>query len=57
MPFENVKRVSYHGPEEKGIDIGPFYEIDRFGLISYFGAQVKNVKIHMNSKKFRILLS
>jgi len=49
MGYSNVKPVSYHGPDEKGIDIGPFYK-NEFGQIMYYGIQAKSIKIHTNSR-------
>ncbi|MDN5845874.1 MAG: restriction endonuclease [Candidatus Nitrosocosmicus sp.] len=49
MGYYNVKAVP-HGPEEKGIDIGPFFE-NKFTQLFYYGIQAKVVKIHTNSRK------
>ena len=50
MGFQNVIRTPYHGPNEKGVDIGPLYEIDRFLNREFYGVQAKKVKIHSNAR-------
>lgn len=52
MKFSNVKRVSFHGPGELGIDIGPFL-VDSFEWrYSIYGAQVKACKLNATSSGF-----
>jgi len=50
MGFQNVVRTPYHGPNEKGVDIGPTYVIDRFMNREFYGVQAKKVKIHDNAR-------
>ena len=49
--FHNIERVPHHGPNELGLDIRPFYEVDKFNNRIYYGAQVKAINIHTNSRK------
>lgn len=51
MGYYNVKRIAYHGPAESGLDIPLFYEFDKFNNRIYYGAQVKAIDIHTNSRK------
>lgn len=51
MKFHKVERTPYHGQKEKGLDIRPFYEVDKFERRIYYGAQVKAIDIHTNSRK------
>lgn len=51
MGYNNLMKVPYHGPNEKGIDIGPLYELDKFGEKIFYGIQAKSVKIHNNSRQ------
>jgi hypothetical protein len=51
MKFQKVERTPYHGQKEKGLDIRPFYDIDKFGRRIYYGAQVKAIDIHTDSRK------
>lgn len=51
LGFHSIERVPHHGPYELGLDIRPFYEVDKFNNRIYLGAQVKTVNIHTNSRK------
>src|SRR5918996_833256 len=51
MGFYNVSRIHHHGLFESGLDVRPFYEIDKFGRRIYYGAQVKAVDINAHSSK------
>lgn len=51
MEFQKVERTPYHGQKEQGLDIRLFYEIDKFGRRIYYGAQVKAIDIHTNSRR------
>lgn len=50
MGYHHPKQVLHHGPREYGLDIRPFYEINKFGQKTYYGAQVKTLNINLNSK-------
>jgi hypothetical protein len=51
MGFQKIERIPHHGQSEHGLDIRPFYEIDKFNRRIYTGAQVKARDIHTNSRK------
>ena len=46
MGYRNVSSVSFHGAGEGGADIRPFYKLNEFGNIIYYGSQAKAEKIH-----------
>jgi hypothetical protein len=51
LGFSNVRKNEYHGQDEKGIDTYPFHKRNEFNQLEYFGAQVKAVRIHTDSRK------
>lgn len=51
MKFQKVERIPHHGQNELGLDIRPFYDTDKIGRRIYYGAQVKAIDIHTNSRK------
>jgi hypothetical protein len=51
MGYNNVKRIAYHGPTEYGLDVPLFYELDKFNNRIYYGAPVKAIDVHTNSRK------
>ncbi len=49
LGFKGVKPISFHGPQESGADLRPFYKTNEFGKIIYYSAQAKAAKIHAKS--------